>query len=114
MQIGLVDGALSGADANRNHLRLVRAAQEFEAQMMEELLKPIGESFGEAGDDGGTGSGSLLGDFAAQSLGQALSRVGGFGIADRIVAGLSHSGPAIHGGKPASNLCPPRRMRTDE
>ena len=75
--------------------RLVRAAHEFEGQMMKELLKPMTSSAGSDGEEGdclnGTGSG-VLGEFAAESLGQALSRSGGFGIADRIVAQLAPGG----------------------
>jgi Rod binding domain-containing protein len=80
--------------------RLVRAAHEFEAQMMKELLKPMTESDHLTGDDegadgvldSGAGSGGTLGEFATESLGKALSDRGGFGIADRIVNQLTHSG----------------------
>ena len=71
--------------------RLVRAAHEFEGQLMKELLKPLNQSDGLGGDDD-SGSAGALGDFASEALGQALSRQGGFGIADKIVGRLSHSG----------------------
>lgn len=73
--------------------RLVRAAQEFEAQMMKELLQPVsgdGALFSE--ESSGSGPGGILGEFAGEALGQALSRDGGFGIARRIVGQLDHSG----------------------
>ena len=70
--------------------RLVRAAHEFEAQMMKELLKPMTEASAFADSDGNeTG---VLGEFASESLAGALSAGGGFGIANRIVHTLSHSG----------------------
>jgi Rod binding domain-containing protein len=76
--------------------RLINAAHEFEAQMMKELLKPMTglDGFcGEAEDAGeGTGSGGALGQFASEALAQAISRQGGFGIADRIIHELSRSG----------------------
>lgn len=73
--------------------RLVRAAQEFEGQMMKELLKPLNQADALAGaDENGEGSCGALGDFANEALGQALSRQGGFGIANSIVRQLSHSG----------------------
>jgi len=80
--------------------KLVHAAHEFEAQMMKELLKPMTEGDALTGDDKGSngvldswaGSGGTLGEFATESLGKALSERGGFGIADRIVSQLSHSG----------------------
>ena len=71
--------------------RLVRAAHEFEAQMMKELLKPMtgrrrayrrGRTIGRS-----WGSNGALGEFASEALGQALSQHGGFGMADRIVHG---------------------------
>lgn len=75
--------------------RLVRAAHEFEGQMMKELLKPLTSDdlvTGSSDDsEGGAGSGGALGEFASESLGQALSLRGGFGIADRIIHSLSRS-----------------------
>jgi len=83
--------------------RLVRAAHEFEAQMMKELLKPMtGQDTltGEADDaDGDGGSTGALGQFASEALGQALSQKGGFGLADSIVRDLSHSGTRHGTGK---------------
>jgi peptidoglycan hydrolase FlgJ len=82
--------------------KLVRAAHEFEGMMMKELLKPMtaGEALtGDDGDGDDSGSGSALGEFAGEALGQGLSQEGGFGIANRIVAQLSHSGNALKSGK---------------
>jgi Rod binding domain-containing protein len=74
--------------------RLVRAAHEFEAQMMQELLKPMTGGNGLDGEDSGSasGSGGALGEFASEALGRALSERGGFGIANGIIRELSHSG----------------------
>ena len=74
--------------------RLVHAAHEFEAQMMQELLKPMSGKNGLDGEDGdsATGSGGALGEFASEALGRALSERGGFGIATSIVRQLSHPG----------------------
>jgi Rod binding domain-containing protein len=67
--------------------RLVRAAQEFEAQMMKELLKPMtGEDEEDANSTG------VLGEFASEALGRGLSAAGGLGVAHRIVQDLSQSG----------------------
>jgi hypothetical protein len=67
--------------------RLVRAAHEFEAQLMKELLRPMTESGSLTGDDDGDGRGGAgtLGEFASESLAGALSASGGFGIANRIL-----------------------------
>ena len=71
--------------------RLPKAAHQFEALMMKELLAPLSRSsslFGDA-NDGETG---VLGEFASESLAGALSAGEGFGIAERIVHSLSRSG----------------------
>lgn len=98
LSITMVANASRGQITQTPSPRLVAAAHEFEAQMMKELLKPmtgqdslISEDEGGGGDAGGMGT---LGEFASEALGQALSRAGGFGIADRIVSELSHSGRA--------------------
>jgi len=71
--------------------RLVHAAHEFEAQMMQELLKPMTSGDGLDGEDAdsASGSGGALGAFASEALGKALSEQGGFGIATSIVRQLS-------------------------
>jgi Rod binding domain-containing protein len=71
--------------------KLVSAAHEFEAQMMQELLKPLNSTSGLDGEDGDSdsGSGSALGQFASEALGKALSEQGGFGIASSVVRQLS-------------------------
>ena len=85
--------------------RLVRAAHEFEAQMMKELLKPMTGSDGLTGeeDGGDAGSSGALGEFASEALGQALSRQGGFGLANQIVHDLSRSGTKHDNGKVTGN-----------
>lgn len=73
--------------------RLARAAHEFEAQLMKELLRPMTENGSLVGDDDGDGGGAgTLGEFASESLAGALSASDGFGIANRILAEISHSG----------------------
>ena len=69
--------------------RLEKAAHQFEAMMMKELLAPLSRNSGEDSDGQETG---ILGDFATESLAGVLSAGRGFGMADRIVNTLSHSG----------------------
>jgi Rod binding domain-containing protein len=71
--------------------RLVQAAHEFEAQLMKELLKPMTAGTSLDGEESDIGSASVLGDFASEALGQALSRQGGLGIATSIVHSLSQN-----------------------
>lgn len=84
--------------------RLVRAAHEFEGQMMKELLQPLMAADGLTGAEDESGANATLGEFGAEALGQALSRQGGFGIANQIVRELSHSGKQDHPGKVTKNL----------
>lgn len=77
--------------------RLIHAAREFEGQMLKELLKPLTASDGLTGGDSEDGSTGVLGEFASEALGKALSERGGFGIADRIIHEFqsgNHSGTA--------------------
>src|SRR5579859_4800647 len=69
--------------------RLVKAAHEFEAQMMKELLKPMTRASSMDGDESDSGSGGALADFATEALGESLSRSGGLGIARNILQSLS-------------------------
>lgn len=98
--IGALTGAAAGtagaASQSAPQPRLVRAAHEFEAQMMKELMKPLHESSSLDGsdEDGNSGSSGALGEFASEALGRALSEGGGFGIANRIVHQLSQNNHA--------------------
>jgi hypothetical protein len=77
--------------------RLVRAAHEFEAQMMKELMKPMtsGGSLTGADQDTDGDSGSDSGSGGA---------LGEFGIASRIVKDLSQSGNRATIGPVTGNL----------
>lgn len=99
--IGSVGRAVGAASASGTaqttpQSRLVKAAHEFEAQIMSELMKPMLRDTSITGDDdadsdSGAGSGGALNEFASETLGQALSAGGGFGIANRIIKQLSPS-----------------------
>lgn len=89
----LVAGVYAGTSGTASAApspRLVRAAHEFEGQMMKELLKPLTDSDGLTGSSAADGSDSALGEFAAESLAQGISQEGGFGIASKILGDLSH------------------------
>jgi Rod binding domain-containing protein len=75
----------ASAEASTLPPRLIKAAHEFEAQMMKELLKPMttGDSF--LLKDGGADDGGILGEFSVEALSQALSERGGLGISRRIL-----------------------------
>ncbi|HWG19008.1 MAG TPA: hypothetical protein VG225_00675 [Terracidiphilus sp.] len=92
MQVHAIGGAGIVERAASPQPRLVHAAHEFEGQMLKELLKPMTASDGLTGDESDSGCGGILGEFASEAFGKALSEQGGFGLADRIVGQLSHSG----------------------
>ncbi len=119
MLTGAIDtNRILGHAGNAVSPRLVKAAHEFEGQMMKELLKPMtgGDALTGVEDDSdsGVGSGGALGEFASEALGQALSQRGGFGIADRIVGALSQSGNKHGSGKVIGNLHENTVMRASE
>jgi Rod binding domain-containing protein len=109
--IAATTAAASDAQASPQP-RLVRAAHEFEAQMMKELLKPLRSGSGLTGDE--EGSGGALGEFASEALGRALSEAGGLGIADSIVKDLSRSGTKPVTAQVTGNLHGNTVMRTAE
>jgi Rod binding domain-containing protein len=119
MQVGSIHpGAATGQGGSPPSPRLVQAAHEFEAQMMKGLLQPMtgkdaltGEDADSGGDAGAIGA---LGEFASQALGEALSRAGGFGIANRIVQDLSHSGNKSGTGKVIGDLHSNPAMTTNK
>jgi Rod binding domain-containing protein len=67
----------------------VKAAHEFEAALMKELVAPMVPGHSTFGDEDPAGSASALGNFAGEALGQALSEQGGFGIAKSIICQLT-------------------------
>jgi peptidoglycan hydrolase FlgJ len=76
------------ASAAPKQAKLVDAAQQFEATMLQELLKPMQhgqDSWGgeEKSDDSGSDTISSLG---TEAIAKAISKGGGFGIAKQIVS----------------------------
>ncbi len=71
--------------------RLVKAAHQFEAMRMKELLAPLAQS-GDVLSDPDEDQKGILCEFASESLAGALSAVGGLGIVNRIVHAVSRSG----------------------
>jgi flagellar protein FlgJ len=68
--------------------KLVDAAQQFEATMLQELLKPMQhgqDSWGgeEKSDDS---AGDTISSFGTEAVAKAISKGGGFGIAKQIIS----------------------------
>jgi Rod binding domain-containing protein len=78
----------TGAIDGQKRAKLVDAAQQFEATMLQELLKPMQHgqsSWGgeEKSDDSAT---DTISSFGADAIAKAISKRGGFGIAKQIVS----------------------------
>lgn len=73
--------------------KLKNAAQQFEALMIEQLLKtarPDEDSSSFMGAGSGDQTGQTAIDFAEQQLANTMAKNGGLGLTNVIVAGLSH------------------------
>jgi peptidoglycan hydrolase FlgJ len=78
----------AAAVEGQKQAKLVDAAQQFEATMLQELLKPLQhgqDSWGgeEKSDDSAS---DTISSFGAESIAKAISKGGGFGIAKQIVS----------------------------
>jgi Rod binding domain-containing protein len=84
--------AIESTDApvgTERRARLKKAAGEFEAQMMSELLKPMqNDPLFADGEDLGGSSATIQG-MASQALGQAMAAHGGIGIAAKVMHSVS-------------------------
>ncbi|WP_158944124.1 hypothetical protein [Granulicella sp. S190] len=66
--------------------KLVDAAQQFEATMLQELLKPMQQGHSSWGEEDSGDSGSdTMSSFGTEAIAKAISKGGGFGIARRVV-----------------------------
>jgi hypothetical protein len=109
---GARSSAAAGRDA-RLEPGLVSAAHQFEASLMQELLRPLGsdplfDEDGREGEDGlggldspAEGSGGALASFGSEALARALSEKGGIGIARRVLDHFEASA-AGEDGRPGS------------
>jgi peptidoglycan hydrolase FlgJ len=69
------------------HAKLADAAQQFEATMLQELLKPMQHgqsSWGE--DESSDSSNDTMSSFGAEAVAKAISQGGGFGLAKLIIS----------------------------
>ena len=81
-----------GTDAAKS-AKLASAAHEFEAMMVNELMKPLkfgqAETVDDGADDTGGGAEDLVRGFATEAMSKALAANGGFGLAKQIVRQVS-------------------------
>ena len=77
---------LPTAEAQRQ-AKLVDAAQQFEATMLQELLKPMQHGQSSWGDEEKSedSASDTISGFGTEAIAKAISKGGGFGIARRVV-----------------------------
>ena len=84
---GLLSPTGAAADTQRQ-TKLVDAAQQFEAMMLQELLKPMrggADSWG--GEEKSEDSASeTISSFGSEAFAKAISKGGGFGIAKQVIS----------------------------
>jgi peptidoglycan hydrolase FlgJ len=88
-----IDTSLSNPTVSvtgKPNARLEDAAQQFEAMLMQEILKPMhkGEDSGDGEKSDDSASDTISG-FGAEALAKAVSRNGGIGIARQVVRQVS-------------------------
>ena len=76
----------TGADAAR-HTKLLHAAQQFEAVMLSELMKPLSSSSAIGSEEEAGASGSLK-SFGVEAMAGAMAKSGALGFANRIVSSV--------------------------
>ncbi len=82
---------LGAAPATAKAAKLVDAAQEFEASMLQELLKPMqnGQSSWGGEDTGEDNSFDTIRSFGSEAVAKAVAKGGGFGIAKEVLSQIS-------------------------
>jgi Rod binding domain-containing protein len=72
----------------QKRVKLIDAAQQFEAAMLQELLKPMqhGQSSWGGEEEGDDTASDTISSFGTEAIAKAISKGGGFGIAKQIVS----------------------------
>jgi len=75
----------------RKQAKLVDAAQQFEATMLQELLKPMQHGQDSWGGDEKSDDATFdtLSSFGSETMAKAISKGGGFGIARQVVSQIT-------------------------
>ena len=80
----------AGAEKQKDS-KLVDAAHQFEAMLMQEMLKPMragqGDWSGEKNDDSAA---DTLSSFGTEAVAKAISKGGGLGIARQVIRQVTH------------------------
>ena len=78
--------------------QLADTAQQFEASMLQELLKPVQDNNGDwGGDTAGDSSLDTLRGFGTEAVAKSISERGGFGIAKQIISQITAEHERVSG-----------------
>lgn len=83
----------TGAEAQR-HAKLADAAQQFEAMMMQELLKPFAtgrDGWGEE-EQSTDAAADTMSSFGTEAVAKAIAKGGGLGIARQVIQQVTEEG----------------------
>ncbi len=95
-----VSSSTSAAPDNAvRHAKLTQAAQQFEAVMLGELMKPLGKSSAIGVEDEEQGSSGPLQSFGMEAVAGALAKSGALGFAKQIVASMEKHDAKKNAGK---------------
>lgn len=74
------------ASIDQTHSKLADAAQQFEAMLLQEILKPMrSEDGGWTDEDSKDGASNTITSFGTEAVTRAISKSGGLGIAKQVI-----------------------------
>src|ERR1700760_4412475 len=79
----VLNPATTAADGGK-HLKLKKAAQDFEGMLLGSLWKSVGDEMKESLEEGDPAAGSFV-DMGVQAVGNAMAKQGGIGIASMVL-----------------------------
>ncbi len=83
-------GVQGGSMDAQKQAKLVDGAHQFEAMLLNEMLKPLkfgeAESSDEGSDQSSGGAGDTIRGFATEAMGKAIANKGGMGLAKQIIS----------------------------
>jgi flagellar protein FlgJ len=83
-------GVQGGSMDAQKQAKLVDGAKQFEAMLLNEMLKPLkfgqAEASDEAADETGGGQSDTIRGFATEAMSKAIANTGGFGLAKQIIS----------------------------
>ena len=85
MRIDAGTGNIPVEARSRDQSRLVDAAQQFEAMLLQEMLKPLHSSENKWDAPDADKSADTLSSYGAETMAKAISKSGGLGIAKRVI-----------------------------